>query len=200
MKSILLMTFMMAAALSTAGQTAAAPGTQCTLKVAPVIRGVRLGMTTEEVLTMFPGSRDQENIKAALTPNTSFPRYGVTNFSLFPGEYAGKERFAGVSSIGFIFVDAHLVRYAVHYARPPWPHVEDFINTLAAALKLPSADSWTKEPDYRKLDCDGFRVSASVNVNSPGATVTVASTDDPYKVQTERRTAAEDEERRAFKP
>jgi len=43
-------------------------------------------------------------------------------------------------------------------------------------------------------------VSASVNVNNPGATVTIASSDDPYKVQVERRTAAEEEERRAFKP
>jgi hypothetical protein len=198
MKYLLSMTFIMAAALSTYGQAAAPPATPCTVKAAPVIRGVKLGMTTNDALTMFPGSRDNEFVKSALAATESSASFGVTSFSLFPIEYAGKERFTGISYFHFIFVDGRLVQYGVEYDHPPWPHTEDFINKIAGAFQLPTAENWTQGQGYRALDCDGFRLRASVS-NRRGS-LGVETGDDPYKIQGERRAKAEEEERRVFKP
>jgi hypothetical protein len=199
MRSIVVMTFVMTAALSAAAQNATPPATQCTVKVAPVIRGIKLGMSADEVLAMFPGSRENEMVKSALTAGENFASFGLTGFIVFPGQYPSKERFTGISSTTFTFVDGRLLQYGVVYDRPPWPHAADFINKIAAAFKLPPAEYWTNDQGGAKaLSCDGFRVRTYVS--NPGASITVMASDDPYKVQTERRAAFEEKARQEFRP
>ena len=202
MKYILSMTvFIAAAAISTFGQAAAPQASQCALKMAqaPAIRGIKLGMRIDEVLAMFPGTREDENIRIATSDNQSYPRFGVINFGVAPSAYASKERFAGIGSLYFTFVDGGMVKYEVEYARPPWPRLDDFINKIAAAFQLPQADKWIAEnPNRRNLICDGFRMQATTH-DSRGFLIVIRG-DDPYKIQRDRRAAAEEEERRDFRP
>ena len=197
MKSILVMTFILTAALSTAGQTATPPPTQCTVKVAPVIRGVKLGMTMKDVLAMFPGSRENEMVKNSLTAGESYGSFGVSGFLVFPGQYPTKERFAGISSISFTFIDERLVRYGVAYDRPPWSHTDDFINKIAGAFNLPTAENWAVGQSFKTLSCDGFTMHASAN--STGL-ISVMTNDDPNRIQTARKAASEEKQRQEFKP
>ena len=199
MRTALVMTFIGAAALSTAGQTATAPAIPCAVRVAPVIRGIKLGMTTNDVLMIFPGSRETEMVKDALTRGESHESFGLTSFLVFPSQYSSKERFSGISSMNFLFVDGRLVQYGVAYDGPPWPHSDDFINKIASVFKLPSAENWIVDQGvYKAVNCDGFRVRTSVN--NSGASISVLTGEDPFKIQTERRAAAEEKQRQDFRP
>lgn len=199
MRTALVMTFIAAAALSTAGQTVTAPAIPCTVKVAPVIRGIKLGMTTNDVLAMFPGSRENEMVRNSLTAGQNYGSFGLTGFFVFPSQYPSKERFSGVSTINFTFVDERLVQYGIAYDGPPWPHAADFINKIASAFKLPPAENWTVDQGvYKAVSCDGFKVRTSVS--NSGASISVLTGEDPSKIQTERRAASEEKRRQDFRP
>ena len=199
MRSILAMTFIVTAALSTSSQTATLPANQCTVKVAPVIRGIRLGMTMNDVLAMFPGSRENEMVQSALTAGENSGSFGLAGFLIFPSQYPTKERFSGISSVTFTFLDGRLAQYGVVYDRPPWPHAADFINKIAGAFKLPTAEYWTADQGvYKALSCDGFKLRTSVN--NPGASISVLTSEDPFKIQGDRRAAAEEKQRQEFRP
>ena len=199
MRTALVMTFLAAAALSTAGQTATAPAIPCTVKVAPAIRGITLGMATNDVLMLFPGSRENEMVKGALTASEQYGSFGLTSFFVFPSQYPSRDRFSGISTMNFMFLDGRLVQYGVAYDGPPWPHSADFINKIAAAFKLPPAENWTVDQGvYKGISCDGFRVRTSVN--NSGASISVLTGEDPFKIQTERRAASEEKRRQDFRP
>src|SRR6266850_7029981 len=52
---------------------------------APVLNGIRLGMTPEQVLALFPGSKDDAGLQATLSrPKGPF---GTSNFGIQPDKY-----------------------------------------------------------------------------------------------------------------
>ena len=180
----------------------------CTLNVsqAPAIRGLRLGMKTGDVLRLFPGTADQADIKTVLSRIDDYPHFGVFTFGVRPSDYPGKERFAGIEVINFVFLDGQIAEFDVQYSPPPngavWHKVDDFINKIADTLDLPHADSWTTDKDFpyarRSLKCDGFQLQAS-NLNSQGQ-LRLVTADTPSKTQRERLAAFEEKGRREFKP
>jgi hypothetical protein len=185
----------------TYGQATTSQTSQCTLKVAqaPAVRGVKLGMKVDDVLAMFPGSREDIQVKNALTDNEISPKFGVTSFGVAPTQFGGKERFIGISSYYFTFLDGRMVRYGVLYPRPPWPRAEDFVNKIASAFQLSQASNWAiDEQGQRNLTCDGFRVQAMVRDGR--GSVVIMTSDDPYKIARDRKAAAEEKEREEFKP
>lgn len=191
----------LSASISTFGQAPAAQTLQCSLKVAqsPAVRGIKLGMKVDDVLALFPGSRENEYIKSALTANPGFPNYGMISFGIAPFQYPTKERYVGISQLSFIFVDGRTVRFYVEYGRPPWPRVDEFIDKISDALQLPPKANWTADNQGRKnLLCDGFRIRAAT-LDQRGS-LSIETDDDPYKIQRERRAAEEEKERREFKP
>ena len=106
------------AATWTCGQTPTPQTSPCALKIAqaPVIRGLKLGMKVDDILAMFPGSRENDYVKNALSDNEFFPRFGVIDFGFSPSQFGDKERFAGINSFYFTFLDGRMVRYGVDYA------------------------------------------------------------------------------------
>jgi len=180
---------------------------QCSLKLpqSPAVRGIKLGMTLDEVLAFFPGSREDEYIKNEIS-NVGFysnvetlARFGVVNFSVNPAQYSSKQKFAGIESLSFTFLDDHLVVYSVQYARPPWPKLDEFVDKVAGAFHLPAADKWTSENALRKnLECDGFKLQAFTRDGRAG--LILRTGDDPLVTQRERRAASEAEARREFRP
>src|SRR6266850_3606964 len=74
------------------------PTCQLTLAGAHDIKGLRPGMTTDEVLALFPGSKDDAELRTRLSSPAS--PLGVSSFVLRPDKYeSAKEKFAGVSQI-----------------------------------------------------------------------------------------------------
>ena len=56
-----------------------APVCSLSLSQAPAIRGIRLGMKPDEWLKLFPGSAQDERMKAILDKPPTYPEYGVKN-------------------------------------------------------------------------------------------------------------------------
>src|SRR5437660_1222135 len=61
-----------------------------TMAAAPDIKGLKLGMTPDEVLVLFPGSKDDPELKSKLLRPPS--QFGTTSFSIRPDKYESKEK------------------------------------------------------------------------------------------------------------
>jgi hypothetical protein len=73
------------------------PTCELTLAEAPLINGLKLGMTSDEVLALFPGSREDAEIRSTLSGPPS--KFGTSSFVITPNLYESKEKFSGMSQI-----------------------------------------------------------------------------------------------------
>src|SRR3954470_16736403 len=73
----------------------------CNLTAAqgPVISGVRLGMTVEQALALFPGSSGETEVRSELTRATT--KLGVANIMIKPEKYSSKAAFQGINYVSF---------------------------------------------------------------------------------------------------
>src|SRR5437763_14779150 len=89
-------------------ETGTAEKAVCTLTVAqaPVISGVRLGMTVEQALALFPGSSNEADIRSEIARAAN--ELGVVNIIIKPEKYSSKSAFQGVNYVTFKFIDGRL--------------------------------------------------------------------------------------------
>lgn len=134
----------------------------CTLTMsgAPVIKGLRLGMTPDEVMALFPGSKDDADLRAQLSrPPTSF---GGSSFVMRPEKYKNKAEFNGISQISFSVLDGRISSFTVHYPGPQWPHVDQFVTKFIDGTDLPPADQWQPyagmDNQMKTLTCVDFAI------------------------------------------
>jgi len=126
---------------------------------APVMNGLRLGMTSAEVLALFPGSNEDAAIRASLSQPPD--QLGVSAFSLRPDKYQPAEKHPGISQITFTLLDDRVSRLNVGYNGPQWPHVDKFVAKFIEGTNLPAADAW--EPyvgldTMKTLKCKDFEI------------------------------------------
>jgi hypothetical protein len=149
---------------------------QCSIPTdkAPAIRGVRLGMDANELLSLL-APRDNLKLRIETTINNASlaPNYGLATFTLSPGEASMmevKEKFAGINFFNFTTFDGRVVEINVNYARrspdlyPSWT-IDEWTAKLSSAFNLPGPQLWEPLPnnDQRNLKCKGFEVEAVVN-------------------------------------
>src|SRR5262245_54356299 len=93
-------TLMCTALGQTPNQPETAPACNLSLSQAPIIRGIRLGMKPDEWLKLFPGSAQDEKIKAILDESPKYPRYGLKDvvfqqaFGQSQSSYLSREEFS----------------------------------------------------------------------------------------------------------
>jgi len=173
---------------------------------APTIRGIKLGMSTEEILSLFPESSQRPDIKAALVQADGYPNYGVARFYFRLSDYpsVAKDRFAGIDGISVTLLDGRVAELRVLYAGsnsrprgPLWLNVDDFIAKLSEAYALPSARDWPLGSETDKmLKCNGLNIEASAQ---NAGSIMLRSTD-YIDISRERAAADEEKIRREFKP
>lgn len=127
---------------------------------APVINGVKLGMTPEEVLALFPGSSQDADVRSELArPRSPF---GVSGLLIRPDKYGSKEKFAGTSQITFSLLDGRVSTINVGYNGPEWPHVDKFVAQFVEGNTLPASDQWEAyvglDTQMKTLTCKDFEV------------------------------------------
>jgi hypothetical protein len=159
------------------------PTCKLTLAQAPVIRGLRLGMTSDELFAIFPGNEREEfdrtqRLKSAELP----PHYGYTSFQFDLSRYATKDRFTGISSLSFGLFDRKVVSINANYSdAPEFDHTGQLIEIITRQFGLPEFKDW---PSYSQhvsnpsLACDGF--TFQVNRYSSSA-FSISLTDPTYK-------------------
>lgn len=124
------------------------------LSEAPRIKGVRLGMTAEEVLAVFPGSKDDPEIRAALSSPPG--EFGVSELAIRPAKYektegnpAANPQVGDVTRISMTLLDGRVYILQAAYNGPAHAHVNDFVGSFVADKKLPAVTDWQ---DYPGLD------------------------------------------------
>ena len=209
MRTLLLIAVTLVLSAAAFGQTPApqAAPQPCTLRIdrAPVVRGVKLGMSVDDLLALFPGSAEKVGIQETLKKSKEYPNFGVFGLSLMPREYPTKDRFEGIRTLEVQFVDGAITDFRVNYYFPPqgpsWPRLDDFITKVAAAYRLPPATDWTREQYQvaeKSLKCDGFRVDAS-NLNLAGS-MAVSRPERAFTTRSARQEEFEEKVRQSFKP
>ena len=200
MKKLLLITFMLGMVSIAAAQTSntGASGTaECKLKLAqaPAIRGIRLGMTVDQLLAVFPGSEKDEALRYQLSRS----RFGLASAGINPSTYSSKESFLGVKGVSVSFFDGELSFFSIVYDGPDWKTSDQFTMKVVEALKLPGIEFWRGSGDAKVLKCDGFEV-----VTQRGSGTSVISVrnreKDVNQTISEREDAVKDKARKAFKP
>ena len=190
--------------VSLQGQTAGTPSQPCRLKPsqAPAVRGVKLDMTVDELVSLFPGLDERINLKQRVSQAEGYSSFGYLVFDIDPSSYSTKDKFAGIGHYRFQLFDRRVVTLYVYYPSFPtgarWQNIDDLVQRFANSLHLPNAQDWTYEGSTQKrLTCDGFEIV--VSSANDRAQITF---DNPQWVQTqkERLTALEEQKRREFKP
>lgn len=134
----------------------------CSLSVAqvPGIGAFRLGMAPEQVLALFPGSSEDQEVRSSLLRPAS--PLGVSSFIIRPSRYQSKERFAGISQVTFTLLDGRVSTFSISYDGPEWSHVDKFVAKVVEGTNLPPADAWEPyagmDNQLKTLTCADFEV------------------------------------------
>ena len=176
--------------------------TTCSLTAAtaPSVRGLRLAMSTDEVLVLFPGSAKRKEMMAAVEKAKAATGSEPVYLSFYPATDSGKEQFAGVESVSAGFLKGRVADFTVVYGAATWSAIDDWVAKLSETFKLPAAQNWAVGPSEnpnKVLRCEGIAMEASIQGGS--ASIRILSIEVLRAFQ-DRTTAAEERQRRDMKP
>jgi hypothetical protein len=170
------------------------PTCKLTLAQAPVIRGLRLGMTNDELFAIFPANEREEFDRAQQLKKAELhPNYGYASFQFNPSNYATKDRFTGVGSLTLGLFDRKVVYISSTYSNTPqFDRTGQLMEIIPRQFGLPEFKAW---PGYAEswehwnspsLSCDGFTFQVSAVVGS----LSISLTDPTYKKIADERKKA----------
>lgn len=202
MKYPFVLTILVCAGLLTLNQTPSGPSQnlKCTLTPdqAPEIRGVRLNMSTEQLMSAFPEDANLQSIAEAITRSKQQDAYGMAGFALRADPARPNPKFESVNYIDVTLLDRRVKSFFVSYRGAEWKNPDQFVARLTEGLRLPNW-TWEGTGQSRTVQCYGFRIEAHVSTGAPTSAVRVH---DPsaQEVVEERREAEKEKGRQAFKP
>jgi len=202
MKYAALLIFLACTSLVCAGQTPSPPGKgKCVLTRAesPEIRGIRLGMTPDQLLAVYPEDLNRLKVSEAIKESKRATNYGVGRFDLRPDRETPNPRFKGLNYITIELLDERVTSFHIGYAGPQWSTADQFVEKLSEALHLPREPWEGRGGVSQSLKCDGFVVNAYASSDTAQNWVQVHDTSAPQVVE-DRRQLAKEKERQAFRP
>ncbi|HKY04872.1 MAG TPA: hypothetical protein VJQ56_08280, partial [Blastocatellia bacterium] len=171
---------------------------------APNVRGIKLGMSTEQLLALFPGSGERADIKEALNRARTASGNEAVQLSFEPATYSTKDKFAQVDQVSATIHKGRVVSFIVAYTGPPngptWRTVDEWVAKLSESLSLPGGQAWSLKPSetpIKVLKCSGVEIEAAA-VGGSGS-VRVSNTD-IQKEAPQTSNADQEKKRREFKP
>jgi hypothetical protein len=190
---------MMIADTQVTSRTLAQSRCSLTEATAPGVRGIKLGMSAEQVIAMFPGSTHRKEMKDALdaakAQSSTEPAY-VT----FEPSDGVKDQFAGVASVSVGFRKGRVIDVSIQYLGPEWKNVDEWVAKLSETLGLPAASNWQTGPSENPnkiLRCTGVEIEAAVH--GSGGSIRIRSTENLNDAQ-DRGRAGDEKKKRDFKP
>jgi len=176
--------------------------TRCSLTeaTAPSIRGLRLGMTFDELLALFPGIAKKKDLKDVIEKAKSTSAIDAAYFGFDPATDGDAQKFAGVDSVSAGVYKGRVVDFSVQYSGATWKNIDEWIARLSESFPPLSAQSWTAGPNEapnKVLNCDGIVIEAAIL--GAGASIRMRTNAYIQGVE-ERAKAAEEKKRQATKP
>jgi hypothetical protein len=180
------------------------PTCKLTLAQAPVIRGLRLGMTNDELFAIFPANEREgfdraQQLKTAELP----PNYGYTGFQFNPLNYATKDRFTGIDYLTFELFDGKVVSIGARYiTTPQFDRPGQLMEIITRQFGLPEFKEWPNYGEYSQnpsLPCEGFTFQVNAG-NAYHGSFSISLTDPTYKkIAEDRKQADRAKKREGFK-
>lgn len=142
---------------------AARSGSDCQLprELIPSFYGVKLGMSMGEVVSLFPASAGDANVRRALELSKSRDVAGPIRI-VIAAHKATNQDLAEVKEFFFQFRNSRLFSSTALYFSPRWESVDEFIDRRGHLLNLPVSNTW--EPvegnsrSSKYLICDGIEI------------------------------------------
>lgn len=176
------------------------PQGRCNLTAAdaPALRGIRLGMSTDQLLALFPASTKRQEIKNALEKAKAPDSEAV--YLSFESADGNKDAFDGVAGISVGLYRGHTIDVSVQYVGHDLRNIDEWIAKLSETLKLPSREAWQTGPSEnpnKVLHCNGVEIEAAMQ--GGGGSVRIRNME-YQKFAEEQNRAAEEKKKRAYKP
>jgi hypothetical protein len=168
------------------------PTCKLTLAQAPVIRELRLGMTSDELFAIFPANEREDFDRAQQLKKAELPpSYGHTAFSFETSRYATKDRFTDIGSLYFELFDRKVVSIRASYPNTPqFDRTGQLMEIITRQFGLPEFKDWSGYNEHwnnPSLSCEGF----TFQVNGLSGAVSISLTDPTYKKIMEDRGQAD---------
>ena len=144
----------------------------------PAIRGLRLGMSLQQVLAVFPGSSKRKSLTEAIEKAKSTSNGEPVPVVFEPATDAIGESFAGVESVATTCLKQRLIEFNISYVGITWTSVDQWIAKLSETLGLPGSPDWTAGPSEnpnKVLKCQGIEIEASIQ--GGGASIRIQNTE-----------------------
>lgn len=176
----------------------------CSLPAAqvPGVGGLKLGMTVEQVLALFPGSGEDPEVRSSLAKPAS--PLGVSGLLIRPDRYRSKEKFAGVSQITFNLLDGRVSTFSAGYNGPEWPHVDKFVAKVVEGTGLPGVDAWEAyagmDDQLKTLRCLDFEIRVFAGGQGGNLNYVLMSDREAERTLKERRVKAREKAAQEPKP
>jgi hypothetical protein len=186
---------------------------RCTLKEAdsPSVRGLRLGMSTQELLAVAPGiarrwAKEPKKIREArekamdLISGEPFPLSFEPATDAATDKFASKDQFAGVDSVSVVLYKGRVTDFTVVYVGAVWNTIDEWLAKVSESLRLPGPQEWVigpSESPNKVLKCSGIEIEAAIQGGS--SSITIRNTE-YLKGAEELVTKGEEKKRREFKP
>ncbi len=109
----------------------------CTFTVAnsPAVRGIRLGMSLQQLLALFPASSKRREMANALER----ARAGTSNEAVYllfnPTSDGSSEQFAGIDSVSVGVYKGQVVDYNVSYVGPTWRTIDEWVEQACGDIE-----------------------------------------------------------------
>jgi hypothetical protein len=174
----------------------------CSIKLdqAPSLRGIKLGMSLNQVLDLIPGSREDKNVTDFLeAARRGHPAasYAKRSLDFQASSYPSLPMFNNLRQITVQTFDDRVTDISVQYTYPPWERVHDFVAKVAESPNLPGAKEWEQDSFTGNLKCQDFEVRVfAAGSNSFVALLDLAA---DRKIA-ERKKAVIEKARKEFKP
>ena len=119
---------------------------------------LKLGMTQEEVLAVFPGTKNDPELRSQLSRPPS--RLGVSNFVIQAEKL--DDKFAAFTHFTFNLLDGRILSMNIGYNGPAYSKVDEFVTRFVEGTNLPPADQWQPytgmDNQLKVLTCKDFEV------------------------------------------
>jgi hypothetical protein len=163
---------------------------------APAIRGVKLGMTTDQVIDLFRAGLTKEELDRAIERSKQPGEHGLAQLA-FQLPTSGATDQASMDTIAVGLHGGRVVDIAVQYPQPSWDNIDQWVNKLSEAFKLPGARAWrpgTSEHPSKVLKCRNIEIEAGVQ--GGGGSIRLRNTEHTAS----HGAGSQEKSRQSFKP
>jgi hypothetical protein len=177
---IILLTLLCSAALAHAQESAKCALAPDQLSRVPELKGLRPGMTVEQVKMVVPALEMGKQDELGLSKTSFSPDFNPK---------VDKTAFQGVRTVSLDFLDGKLFSVWIGYNETfKWKTIDEVTRALSQSLKLPNA--WEAKARGQQLTCSSLQLAVTMVAGAP----TLRLTDETARETWEKRRTEKEEQ------